>query len=66
MEIGKNVVITVAVVTVLLGTSLVGGCTYVVTENNHRYYETMRQCISSGGTFVPTKGDYSSAACIQR
>jgi hypothetical protein len=45
---------------------LVAGCTYTVTENNRRYYETMTQCIERGGTFVPTKGDSSSAACIMR
>jgi hypothetical protein len=61
----KGIVIMSAVV-LLLGTGLVGGCTYVVSENNRQYYETMQQCISSGGTFVPTRGDASSAACIRR
>jgi hypothetical protein len=46
--------------------SVIGGCIYLVTENNRQYYETMNQCIASGGTFVPTKGDSSSAACIRR
>jgi hypothetical protein len=46
--------------------SFVAGCTYTVTENNRRYYETMTQCIERGGTFVPTRGDNSSAACITR
>jgi hypothetical protein len=44
----------------------IGGCTYLVAENNRQYYETMTQCISSGGNFVPTKGDGSSAVCIRR
>ena len=53
---------------VILGVvaSGIGGCTYMVTENNRMYYETMRQCIDGGGTFMPTKGDNSSAACIRR
>lgn len=66
MDSGTKGVIIVAIAAVLLGTSLVGGCTYVVTENNRQYYETMQQCVSSGGTFVPTRGDNSAAACIRR
>lgn len=66
MDSGTKGVIIVAIATVLLGTSFVGGCTYVVTENNRQYYATMQQCVESGGTFVPTRGDNSSAACIRR
>ena len=46
--------------------SVVGGCTYTVTENNRQYYETMKNCIERGSTFVPTRGEASSAACIAR
>lgn len=42
----------------------IAGCTYVVAEGNRQYYETMQQCIAGGGTFVPTKGNSSEAACI--
>ena len=61
----KGMVI-VAFVVVVSFSGFVAGCTYTVTENNRRYYETMTQCIERGGTFVPTKGDNSSAACITR
>jgi len=53
---------------VILGVAVsgIGGCTYVVTENNRMYYDTMRQCIDSGGTFVPTRSDGSTAVCIRK
>lgn len=58
--------IIAAFVVVVAFSGIVAGCTYTVTENNRRYYETMTQCIERGGTFVPTRGDASSAACIIR
>lgn len=66
MEPEIKATIAIALATVLLGGGFVTGCTYVVTENNRQYYETMRQCVESGGSFVPTRGDNSSAACIRR
>lgn len=67
MEDLKQTIIICVTLLALLGSGI-GGCTYIyiVTENNRQYYDTMRQCIEGGGTFVPTKGDASSAACIRR
>lgn len=64
----KDLINTAMVCLAILGVAAtgIGGCTYMVTENNRMYYETMRQCIDSGGSFVPTKGDGSSSACIRR
>jgi hypothetical protein len=64
----ESIIKAVLTTLVILGVAAsgIGGCTYMVTENNRMYYETMRQCIESSGTFVPTKGDYSSAVCIRK
>lgn len=61
----SHVVIVCASLLLAFG-GLVTGCTYTVSENNRQYYDTMRQCVENGGTFVPTRGDSSSASCIQR
>ena len=61
----KQMVFFVTAITLVL-LSFISGCTYVVTENNRRYYETMQQCTANGGSFIPSKGDNSSAVCIQR
>jgi hypothetical protein len=65
MEDLKQTIIISVTLLMLIGGGI-GGCTYVETENNRQYYDTMRQCIDSGGSFVPTKGDASSAVCIRR
>lgn len=58
--------LTIAAAIVLVLGGGIAGCTYTVTENNRQYYETMKQCVDRGGTFVPTRGESSSAACIAR
>lgn len=45
---------------------VIAGCTYIVTENNRMYYDTMQQCIASGGSFVPTSAVSSAALCFRR
>jgi hypothetical protein len=65
MEDLKNTII-VCITLVAVIASGIGGCTYIVTENNRQYYDTMRQCIDGGGTFVPTTVNSSSAACLRR
>jgi len=65
MEDLKNtIIVCITLVAVIAGG--IGGCTYIVTENNRQYYDTMRQCIDGGGTFVPTNFNSSSAACLRR
>ena len=61
----REIIVICITAAVVLG-SAVAGCTYTVTENNRRYYETMQRCMESGGSFVPTRGSDSSAACISR
>ena len=65
MDSLKGVLLVCVTLIVVFGT-FVSGCTYVVSHNNARYYDTMQQCMDRGGTFIPTKGDNSSAACIMR
>jgi len=64
----KDLINTAIICLCFLGVAAsgIGGCTYLAAENNRQDYETMNQCNASGGTFVPTKGDSSSAACIRR
>ena len=44
----------VATTIMLTAVLLISGCIYVVSQNNQAYYDTMRQCLESGGSFVPT------------
>lgn len=60
----RETIIICITAAVVLG-SAVAGCTYAVTENNRQYYDTMRRCMESGGSFVPTRGGDSVAACIR-
>ena len=55
--------ITVALV--VIACAGVGGCTYTVSSNNQLYYDAMNRCTDSGGSFIPTKGDTSSAICLK-
>lgn len=64
MELKELAIICLCILGV--AASGIGGCTYLAAENNRQYYTTMEQCIQRGGTFVPTRGDASSAACLMR
>lgn len=49
----------------LVAISGIGGCTAYVMQSNTRYYEMVDRCIATGGTFIPTAGGNSNAACIR-
>ena len=66
MDSDTKGIISVALVCSLVGISGIGGCTYLVRQNNENFYDVMRQCITAGGTFVPTAGGHSNAACINK
>jgi hypothetical protein len=54
------------ITTVLLVSIICLGSTYYCTESDRRYYEAFGQCVTSGGTVVPT-GAYGNAmiACVK-
>jgi hypothetical protein len=55
----------IIVASVVVTCAGVGGCTYTVNTNNQLYYDAMNRCTASGGSFIPTKGDDSSAICLK-
>jgi hypothetical protein len=64
MELKQTIINAITVIVLVCGG--IGGCTYTVTQNNARWYDSMNQCISKGGSFIPTKGDSGSAGCLMR
>ena len=64
MDISLKHTVVVSLAMVLILSSAMASCTYTVVHNNQRYYDTMKQCIDSGGSFIPSKGDNSSAVCL--
>jgi len=63
----KNIhsaIIATAVVTVIC--AAMASCTYTISSSNQAYYDTMKQCIDSGGSFIPTKGGDSASVCLHK
>ena len=59
-----TIVVSFAITAIVAGG--ISGCTYTVSRNNQLYYETMKQCIDTGGSFIPTVGGSSSAVCLHK
>jgi hypothetical protein len=59
-------VVVAALSMVIMVGSTVAGCTYIVSENNKQYYETLKQCIDNGGSWVPTSNNGTNGTCISK
>ena len=51
----------VAVAIAVVGLVAVAGMTYGCVSTSNRYYDAQGQCVSAGGTWIPTAG---SGACV--